>query len=290
MDITSDTRQKLLGFQKNEITEYHIYTRLAETLKSPENRKILQDIALDERRHYEEWKHYTQEEVEPDQWKIVRFYWISRIFGITFGIKLMESGEEGAQASYQAVQALIPEAGRIQKEENAHENMLIGLIDEERLRYTGSMVLGLNDALVELTGALAGLTLALQNTTLVALTGSITGIAAAFSMAASEYLSTKSEETSKNPAKAALYTGVAYIFTVLALILPYLLFDNLFVCLGLTLIIAVVIIALFNFYFAVAKSVPFRPRFLEMTGLSLAIAALSFLVGFLLRTVFGIEV
>ena len=59
------------------------------------------------------------------------------------------------------------------------------------------MVLGLNDALVEFTGALAGYTFALQNTLLVAMTGLITGVAASLSMATSEYLSTKSEENAK---------------------------------------------------------------------------------------------
>ena len=73
----------------------------------------------------------------------------------------------------------------------------------EPYRYTGSIVLGLNDALVELTGALAGLTLALQDTKLIALTGSITGIAAALSMGASEYLSTKSEDVDRSPVKAS---------------------------------------------------------------------------------------
>ena len=49
----------------------------------------------------------------------------------------------------------------------------------------GSVVLGLNDELVEFTGALAGFTLALSDHRLIALTGSITGIAAALSMASS---------------------------------------------------------------------------------------------------------
>jgi len=57
------------------------------------------------------------------------------------------------------------------------------LIEEKRLEYTGSIVLGLNDALVEMTGALAGLTLALQNTRLIALSGLVTGIAAASDIA-----------------------------------------------------------------------------------------------------------
>jgi VIT1/CCC1 family predicted Fe2+/Mn2+ transporter len=47
-------------------------------------------------------------------------------------------------------------------DENQHESALLQLLDEEQLRYTGSMVLDLNDAQVELTGALAGLTLSLK--------------------------------------------------------------------------------------------------------------------------------
>ena len=202
----------------------------------------------------------------------------------------MEQGEEDAQESYSQLVDSIPEAKAIIQDENDHEEALIQLLDEERLRYVGSMVLGLNDALVELTGALAGLTLALQNTKIIALTGSITGIAAAFSMAASEYLSTKSEETEQNPLKASIYTGIAYIITVVILILPYLLFENYFICLIGTLIAAVLIIGFFNYYISVAKDLPFKSRFLEMTGLSFSVAALSFFIGFLLRAVFGIDI
>jgi VIT1/CCC1 family predicted Fe2+/Mn2+ transporter len=154
----------------------------------------------------------------------------------------------------------------------------------------GSIVLGLNDALVELTGALAGLTLALQNTKLIALTGLITGIAAALSMAASEYLSTKSEETEKHPVRASAYTGVAYVGTVLILILPYLILENFYLCLGCTLVAAVLIIGFFNYYISVAKDVPFGRRFLEMTGVSLGVAALSFLIGFVIRSFLGVEI
>lgn len=122
----------------------------------------------------------------------------------------------------------MPYAKSIVKDEDEHEKQLIDLIDEERLRYVGSMVLGLNDALVELTGALAGLTFALRNTHVVAMAGLITGVAASLSMAASEYLSTKSEEGAKNPLKASVYTGSAYVLTVLFLIFPYLFFTNLY--------------------------------------------------------------
>jgi VIT1/CCC1 family predicted Fe2+/Mn2+ transporter len=290
MTMNKAVRKQLLQYQENEITEAQIYEKLAHTLKSNENRTVLEKIATDERRHYEVWKIYTQQDVAPNRFKVWSYYLISLVFGFTFGVKLMERGEEGAQENYQQLSAEIPEADMIARDEHDHEEELINLLDEERLQYMGSVVLGLNDALVELTGALAGLTLALQHTRLVALTGSITGIAAAFSMAASEYLSTKSEETSKNPVKASVYTGIAYIFTVIVLILPYLLFFNIYVCLGLTLTAAVGIIAVFNYYISVAKDLNFRERFLEMAGLSLGVAVLSFGVGFLLRTVFGIEV
>jgi len=164
------------------------------------------------------------------------------------------------------------------------------MLDEERLEYAGSIVLGLSDALVELTGALAGLTLALQNTQLIALSGLITGIAASMSMAASEYLSTRSEVTKKNPVRAAVYTGVAYICTVVLLILPYLLFDNFYLDLAIALTTAVIIIAVFNFYISIAKGESCRARFLEMAGLTLGVATISFIIGYFIRIWLGIEV
>ncbi|GAK53845.1 hypothetical protein U14_05119 [Candidatus Moduliflexus flocculans] len=235
-------RQQLLRYQRNEITEYHIYTQLALTMTSPENAAVLRRIAENEHQHYDIWNTHTGQDVAPDRLKVRWYVLIARLFGLTFGVKLMEQGEETAQDTYRRLREVVPEVDAILQDEERHENELIALIDEERLQYMGSVVLGLNDALVELTGALAGLTFALQHTKLVALTGLITGIAAAFSMASSEYLATKSENTSKNPVKASLYTGIAYIFTVALLILPFLLLPNIFVSLAVTLLLAVGII------------------------------------------------
>jgi len=290
MELSSDIRKQILTFQRTEITEHHIYKRLARALGDTENARILDQIADDELRHYHGWKKYSGQEIRPDRWKIFKFYWISRIFGFTFGVKLMERGEETAQGNYAGITAAIPEAERFMHEEDVHEEQLIAMLDEERLRYAGSVVLGLNDALVELTGALAGLTLALQNVQLIALSGLITGIAASLSMAASEYLSTRSEETQKHPVRAAVYTGIAYIITVTLLILPYLLFHNYYLDLAISLTTAVVIIAVFNYYISVAKDEPFRARFLEMAGLSLSVAAVSFAIGYLIRIWLGVEI
>jgi VIT1/CCC1 family predicted Fe2+/Mn2+ transporter len=290
MDVSGSISVQFLRFQQNEITEHHIYRKLAGSISNPGNRNVLNRIAADELRHYNQWKTVTEQDIAPNRFQLWKYYLIARLFGLTFGIKLMESSEASAQDNYGKVEKHFAPAGQMALEEGVHEQELIGLIDEESLHYMGSIVLGLNDALVELTGALAGLTLALQNTRLIALTGSITGIAAAFSMAASSYLSTKAEDTEKHPVKASFYTGVAYIFTVLVLIAPYLLLKNYFVCLAVTLTLGVLIIASFNYYISVAKDLDFRKRFLEMTGLSLGVAAISFLTGFLLRKLTGIEI
>ncbi len=290
MELTSSLRQQLLVFQRLEITEHQIYTRLAPTVRPEKNSKILEKIAQDELRHYQNWKKYTGEEVKPDSLTIWKYTLISRLFGFTFGIKLMERGEEKAQANYGELRQVIPNIDDWIRDENAHEQSLLAMLDEELLQYAGSVVLGLSDALVELTGALAGLTLAFQNTKLVALSGLITGIAAALSMASSEYLSTRSENTSRQPVRAAVYTGITYILTVTLLILPYLIIQNYYVDLALALITAVVVIALFNYYISIAKDEPFRKRFLEMTGLCLGVAAFSFVIGYLIRQLLGIDI
>jgi vacuolar iron transporter family protein len=291
MEISEDTRKQILRFQQTEITEHHIYKRLSKRINSPENAKILEQIADDELRHYNGWKKYTKQDIEP-RWFYVWFYYlVSLLFGFTFGVKLMEQGEEAAQGNYAAIRKEVPEAERYEHEEDVHEEQLIGMLDEERLQYAGSVVLGLNDALVELTGALAGLTLALQNGKLIALSGLITGIAASMSMAASEYLSTRSEDTKKEPVRAAIYTGIAYIITVALLVMPYLLMpERFYLDLVIALTTAVVIIAIFNYYISVAKGEPFRARFLEMAGLSLGVALFSFIIGYFIRQWLGIEV
>lgn len=290
MNLSPEIRQRLLTFQRNEITEYHIYRRLAALVGDAANADILNRVANDERRHYEQWRQATGVDVPPQRLRVWLYSWMGRVLGYTFALKLMERGEGDAQVAYDRMRTALPEAAAIMREEGAHEDELLRMLDEERLKYTGSVVLGLNDALVELTGALAGLTLALQNTRLIGMVGAITGIAAALSMAASEYLSTKTEAQARHPLKAAIYTGVTYIVTVLVLIAPYLILPHYLVCLGVTLMLGVGIIAAFNFYVSVVDEVPFRRRFLEMAGLSLGVAALSFLIGFALRQVVGVDV
>jgi VIT1/CCC1 family predicted Fe2+/Mn2+ transporter len=288
--FTDKQTEQIKKFQKNEITEFHIYNRLAKKIKNKENREVLEKIANEEHAHYGFWKTYTGSEVKPAAGRVVFYYLIARILGLTFGIKLMERGESQANKNYAGFAHIIPEAVNIAKDEDEHEQQLINMIKEEKLNYVGSVVLGLNDALVELTGALAGLSFALQNTRVIALVGLITGIAASLSMAASVYLSTKAEDGGNEAVISALYTGIAYVFTVFILILPYLLLTQYLICLIITILLAILIIYLFNFYISVAKDYNFNRRFTEMLVISLGVAAVSFGIGYLIRNVFGINV
>jgi VIT1/CCC1 family predicted Fe2+/Mn2+ transporter len=283
-------RNNLLRFQKDEVSSFHTYNKLAGITKNEDNRRVLKKIAEQEMVHYQTWKRYTQKDVKPDGGKIRFYYWISKLFGLTFGIKLMERGEENAQRGYSPHLDALPEIRQVLHEEELHEKELLDMIDEESLKYAGSVVLGLNDALVELTGALAGLTLAFQNTRVIAMAGLITGISASLSMAASEYLSTKAEGGEQNPNKSALYTGIAYVITVILLIVPYFVLKSYILCLVMTIAIAIAIIAIFNFYISVAKDLQFRRRFIEMTLISLGVALLSFLIGDVIRKTLGINI
>ena len=283
----NNIQRLLLEFQRNEITEYHVYSRLSRYVKG-KNREILEHIAGDEQRHYALLRQHTGKDVRPGRWRVLKSLLFARVFGLTFAIKLMEKGEKFAQAAYDEAAPSVPELRALWEDEHRHEAELIAMVEEKRLDYMGSIVLGLNDALVELTGALAGLSFALRDTQLVALAGLVTGIAASMSMAASEYLSKKSEEDD-NPLRSSVYTGIAYIITVFLLVVPFLTIGDYRLAFVGTLSIGVCIIAAFTFFNSVTRDQPFRRNFLEMTLLSFGVAVISFAVGVALRLALGIE-
>ena len=276
--------------QQNELTESVIYEKIARFAKGEENKQTLLRLSREERAHYEIWKKYTGIEMKPEKAKVLKYTFLARTLGFTFAVKLMEKGEEGAQEEYALLAQEVAESTAIRQQEEEHEHALLGMLDEERLQYVGSMVLGLNDALVELTGSLAGFAFALQNTRLIALSGLIVGISATFSMASSEFLAARSEGRT-DALKSCSYTGIAYLLTVIALIAPYLIFPGTQFIPALVCMLAVVIliIAGFTYYTSVAQDQPFRSRFLEMAVISISVAVLSFIVGILAKKFLGVD-
>lgn len=292
--VTSNMIKLLKKLQRSEITEKAIFLKIAKYVKNEANRNTLLRIANEEQKHYDIWKKYSKIDVAPSKFAVFYYTCLAKILGYTFAIKQMERRQNGFNLDKTTLNTLsgsIPEVFYIHQEEVIHEKKLIALLDEERLHYVGSMVLGLNDALVEFTGSLAGYTFAMQSNKLISLAGLITGISATLSMTASEFLSARAEGD-KNAKRAAMYTGIAYLLTVVLLILPYLLLpEKLYgLSLAIMLFIVVMIIAFFNFYIAIAKDLSFKKRFFEMAGISLSVAGISFIIGIVVKKVLGIDI
>ncbi len=288
--ISQEALRIVKRMQQGEATESVIYRKIAHFAKGQQNKQTLLRLSEEEKAHSEIWRKYTNLDMKPQKRKVFWYTLLARLLGFTFAMKLMERGEENAQEEYALLAEEISESVHVRIQEKEHEQALLGMLDEERLKYVGSMVLGLNDALVELTGSLAGFTFAMQNTRLIALSGLIIGISATFSMASSEFLAARSEGRT-DALKSCMYTGIAYLITVIALIAPYLLFPNTqyiaaMVCM---LITVVVIIAAFTFYTSVAQEQKFLRRFGEMAAISVGVAVLSFFVGVAAKYFLGVD-
>ncbi|OPJ61921.1 VIT1/CCC1 transporter family protein [Clostridium oryzae] len=279
--------------QQGEITEKKILLQISKTVKDEKNRSTLIKMAEEEQKHYDIWKSFTKVNMKPKMITVFIFALIARILGYTFAIKRMERWQNEYNVDSKTLKMLENENSQlisIFEDEIQHEKELMNMLDEERLKYIGSMILGLNDALVEMAGSLAGYSFALASNKLIALAGLITGISATLSMASSEFLSARSDGE-ENAFRSASYTGITYLFTVILLILPYLLLpDKMFgTALVIMMITVVVIIAAFNYYISVAKDYSFKKRFFEMAGISISVALLSFLIGLLVKEFLGVD-
>ena len=275
--------------QDNEATDQRVYAALAKQASLQKNSEILEKMSHDEGLHCAVWGRYTGIEAKADMFRVWLFVVLGTIFGLVFVINLMEGGEDDSAENYRKLMVELPEARSIMEDETRHEAQLAAMIHEEKLSYISSMVLGLNDALVELTGALAGFTLALNDNRMVGMAGFITGVAATLSMAASEYLSKKADTSEKHPLKAAVYTGVAYMITVAFLLLPYIVFESPLVALGFCLFDAALIILGFTYFVSVVRKESFVRGFTEMITISFSVAGISFPIGWAARSWLNID-
>lgn len=290
MTLSAQMKETVRKAQIDEETGAILYGYLSGRQKDEKNRKIFAQMAHDEKAHAAVWRGISGEQVRPNGLRIVMLKIMTVILGFTFVVKLMQKDEQVGQERYEQMLGELPQAAKLLEDERAHEKQLYNMLDEERLHYVGAMVLGLNDALVELTGAIAGVTFALANTRLVAMTGIITGISATLSMAASNYLAERADGNEK-ALKSSVYTGAAYLVTVALLVLPYLLFPSHMYVPAFAIMIATVmlIILFFNYYISVAKEEPFLRRFLEMALISLSVAVISFGIGILAKNILGLD-
>ena len=288
--LDPEAQAAVLRSQQDEETGALIYAYLAKREKNAENSAVLTRMSADEKTHAAYWQSISAKPMKPDRWKWFRLKIQAWLLGYTFVLKKIAADERKAVEGYTKLREAIPDTARMMEDETRHEQELIQMLNEERLQYVGSMVLGLNDALVELTGTIAGLSFAMQNTRVVALSGIITGISATLSMAASNYLAERADGN-RNALKSSIYTGVAYLITVALLVLPYLFLPNNLWAVALVMMIAIVVLIVlgFNYYISVAKGLPFRKRFIEMISISMGVMVISFLIGLIAKALLGVN-
>ena len=128
-NLNHDMLNKILRVQKSEITEYHIYSDLAASTKDEEQPPGSSGRLPRTNCGTIIWQQQTGQEVLPTAGKVFKYKWIARLLGLTFGIKLMEKGEEHAKTNYEAIAVSVPKQ-KDRQEEEAHEQELIGLIEE----------------------------------------------------------------------------------------------------------------------------------------------------------------
>lgn len=290
METMSEAR--LVRLQQNELTAFKVYDALSRVTKNAHNRRVLEAIAADQLNHWNFLKSITRAEVPAAEWKATGYLFLARFLGLAFALKHMENSMRVSRQQYVELLKERPELYLIWSDQERHEREHLSLIVDDRLAYAGAIVLGLNDAIVEFTGALSGFTLALQNGPLIGLSGLIMGIAASLSMAASGYQESRENEKEnrdKNPLTAAMYTGGTYFLTVLVLISPYFWIDNVFVAMGTMLALSVGVILAYTFYVSTAKGLDFKKRFAEMAAIALVVAAISFFAGWGIKKFLGLE-
>jgi VIT1/CCC1 family predicted Fe2+/Mn2+ transporter len=289
MRIDMDLRKEVLRVQRKELTQHIIYKRLASIAALENNRKIFEDMARDEKRQHDFLAKISGARVRPETASVFFYILAARFVGPSFSLKLMERKRNLAKSAYTELKKETRDIDAVIKDGEEREKKNLNLIEEEKVRYTDSMILGLNDGLVELVGGLAGFTLALRDADLIAATGFIMGMAGSLSIGGSEYLSTR-DKGDKNPVKASIYAGSSFFLVVAMLIVPYFFIEIPLLSLGIALLLAISLIALFNYYLSVAKNLSFKKRFAQMFFVSMGVAAVNFVLGIFIRNYLNIKV
>ncbi len=271
-------------FAYDEYRDFMVYQALAQIEPDLNLKKTLTELSEHERQHYIFWSEISgQKDFRVGKAYLLLYKLARKILGLTFTAKFLEMHEKKSIEGYQnfaltAAPEIRQKLKDIIQNDIDHEREHISQIHEEKIQFISSIILGLNDALIELSGALVGFTFALREPRLIVVTGLITGIAASLSMAASAFMQAR-YEPDKNPKKAAFYTGISYIIVVMLLVLPFLLLSSSITAMTIMLSVAILIITFVSFYVSVLFERNFVKQLSIMLLFSLGVAAITFGIG-----------
>ncbi len=279
----------------DEYTDYYVYKRLAETENRDDLREILERFASQEYRHYKFWSRLAGDcSKDVGKPRVAHLRILRKLLGLTFVAKYLEKHEKEVVSEYRRFLGKLEEPLRgelesIIRDEEEHESFLLSSLNENVVKYLGFIVLGLADAIVEITGVHAGFLGATTKTLIAGIAGLIVGVSAAISMAGAAYLQAKAGETDTHPGKSAAITGVSYMLAVIILALPYFVFVHQLVAFIVSVIFAVVMVAVFTFYGSVINDTDFSSDLAKNMGILFGTAFTAYIVGEALGSYFGIQ-
>ena len=260
-----------------------MYVSLAERESVTSFRNILTELAALSKESFGFWtrkSNVLEDSLGKPRGKIMLYRFMRRVLGLTLTAKYISGRKADRVARYKTycVTCTVDEDYKVIETFADRMEAVVSEIEEERVVFFSNIILGFNDALIELTGALVGFSFALKDPKLITVGGLITGISASMSMAASAFLQARHEE-GKNPIKAALFTGVAYFVIALVLVLPFIFASSIASALMIMFVLIVLMIMCVSFYSAILLDRTYISQFLEMLLLSLGVAVIAFIIG-----------
>src|SRR5579875_872713 len=290
-----NTVMDFIKYYEDEYVDHTVYFKLASYEKRSERKEVLNKLAQQEKAHMEFWAKQLKGKIYLRSSLKLKIYFIvllRYLFGLTFAIKFLERNEKKVISEYKKALNVFDgtnkqELEEIIKDEIEHESYWISQIKENSVTYIGFIVLGLADAIVEITGVHAGFLGVTTSTVVAGIAGLVVGVSASIAMAAAAYLQAKQGEIG-NPRISAIYTGISYILAAAALATPYFLTHIMWVAFLASLLVALSLLAYFNFYSAVLSEREFSRDYLVNSALVLVTAFISFFFGEFLGQYFGI--
>lgn len=287
-------RERLRKYVIDEYHDYVIYRSLANHERDLARREILLSLSDKEYEHYELWRQLSQYQPKsPSKFKIWMLLLFRKIFGLVFITRLLERHERSVVKWYRELYSELQSKERetllhIIREEEELERTLIGQIEESIVKYLGYIVLGLADAIIEISGVHAGFLGATGMTLFAGIAGLVVGFAASISMGVASYLQAR-QMAAIVPVKAAILTGTTYIASVVLQALPYFLTDDVFTAFTTSIIISITLISGFTFYGAVVRDKDAKKELILNISLTLGTAAATYIFGEILSTWLGLK-
>jgi VIT1/CCC1 family predicted Fe2+/Mn2+ transporter len=207
MPMQNDLIARAREFYRGEMNDWLTYSELARHSRDPDIARLLKRIAGMEKRHARFWeqvlhkRHTPLPKARPRRWRLFLLRQLQRWVDPVLLVGALELGETSAVEDYHRLwqsKLLDPDECEtlqgIILDELEHESTFRKQTRGSGFGNIRDFVLGMNDGLVEILGAVTGLSAAYAGKPLlVAVSGLIVGIAGAMSMGIGAFISVRSQ-------------------------------------------------------------------------------------------------